>query len=345
MLLVLAPTRALAEGIAIQHSAVGCVVAERFPRFEARFDPPERLSRARVHFRPEGGRHWYSVAMAREGDVFRAVMPKPKRSLKAFSYYIEATDADFTESRTQDYAPRVVGDPAECQEALMAVGASTASVVVEASAGAPPIPPGFAATGVTTTVGAAAGTVTAAAGGGGGVSLGLVAGVAGGAAVATGVVVAAGHGGNNSSTGQGASSTTPGGTGGGTGTTPPPATIDLTGRWLGIAPDGAEDTAGGCSGQQQDTLIVVAQTGANLSGTYQGTVRVSAPGCAPVGTLILGTLSGTAGSGTLSFNVTFTAPPGLRPTLATGTFTANRMGGTFQNVGGNGGGNWSSNRQ
>jgi hypothetical protein len=358
--LALTPGAAFAQ-LAIRHDAVGCVVAERFPSFEARFEPVERLGRARLHFRPEASRYWYSVAMTREGELFRAVMPKPRRSLKSFSYYIEATDVDFAASRTQEYAPRVVGGPAECQQTLVAAVASTASVVVEAPAGAPAIPVGFAATGVTATVAAAAGTVVGAAAGtptgaaagtaagatasGGGVSLGLVAGVVGGAAVVAGVAVAAGGESGSKSTGQGGVSTPPsGGTGGGT--TTPPATPDLTGRWVGTAPDGATDTSGNCAGQQEDTLVVLTQTASNLAGTFDATVRVAGPaGCAPPGTRETGTLAGTAGAGTLSFTLTITEPPGIRPVAATGTFTANRMSGTFQNIGGSGAGIWSTNRQ
>jgi hypothetical protein len=344
-ILALSPAAAVGEGISIQHDAVGCVVAERFPELDARLEPVERLGRARLHFRPEGSRYWYSVAMTREGEIFRAVMPKPRRSLKSFSYYIEATDVDFTAARTQEYAPRVVGAPAECQQTLLAAAASSASVIVEAPVGAPPIPVGFAAAGVTTTVAAAAGTAGATASGGG-VSLGLVAGVVGGAAVVAGVAVAAGGGSDSTSTSDGGSSTPPpsGGTGGGA--TPPPATPDLTGRWVGTAPDGATDTSGNCAGQQLDTLVVLTQTGSNLAGTFDGTVRVAGPaGCPPPGTSETGTLAGTAGAGTLSFTVTITQPPGFKPAAVTGTFTANRMSGSFQNIGGNGAGTWSANRQ
>jgi hypothetical protein len=93
-------------------------------------------------------------------------------------------------------------------------------------------------------------------------------------------------------------------------------------------------------------LFVLTQTGSNLAGTYDGTVRVAGPpGCPPPGTPETGTLAGTVGAGTLSFTVTITQPPGIKPAAGTGTFTANRMSGTFQNVGGNGAGTWSANRQ
>jgi hypothetical protein len=342
ILLSLTPAAAFPEGIVIRHDAVGCVVAEKFPQFEARFEPVERLGRARLHFRPEGSPYWYSVAMTREGDGFRGVMPKPRKSLKSFSYYIEATDVDFTTSRTEEYSPRVVARPAECGQTLLAAALPAASVVVEAPAGAPALPAGFATSGVTTA--GAAGAVTASAAGSGGVSMGLVAGVVGGAAAVAGVAVAVGKGGGSST--PTASGTSPPATSPAPGPSPTPAPIDLTGRWVGTAPDGAISTSGSCAGEQQDMVMVLTQAGSDLSGSYDGTIRVAGPpGCVTVGSHELGTVAGTVGAGTLSVTVTITQPAGIKPTTVTGTFTASRMSGTFQTIGGNGAGTWSANRQ
>src|SRR5687768_8974347 len=38
------------SGVAINHEEIGCVVAERFPRFEACLDPADAVSRAHVNF-------------------------------------------------------------------------------------------------------------------------------------------------------------------------------------------------------------------------------------------------------------------------------------------------------
>src|SRR5262245_36723510 len=88
--LVLTPL--LLPAATITHDAVGCVVAEEFPRFTARVSPPEAVGRARVLFQAEGDRHWYAVAMSREGEAFTAVLPKPKATLARFRYYIEVAD-------------------------------------------------------------------------------------------------------------------------------------------------------------------------------------------------------------------------------------------------------------
>ena len=71
-----------ASAASIDHKAVGCVVAEQFPRFEARFVPADAIGRARVFFRSEGAPAWYAVQMKPQGDLFTAALPKPKKSLR-----------------------------------------------------------------------------------------------------------------------------------------------------------------------------------------------------------------------------------------------------------------------
>ncbi|HUG55204.1 MAG TPA: hypothetical protein VMR21_16475, partial [Vicinamibacteria bacterium] len=73
----------------IDHRPVGCVVADRFPRLEAMLEPADTVARARIFFRADAG-PWYTVALAREGSVFAGTLPKPTKSLKQFSYYLEA---------------------------------------------------------------------------------------------------------------------------------------------------------------------------------------------------------------------------------------------------------------
>jgi hypothetical protein len=93
-------------------------------------------------------------------------------------------------------------------------------------------------------------------------------------------------------------------------------------------------------------LLVLTQTGAIVTGTFDGTIRVAA-GCSPLGAHELGTVAGTAGAGTLSFTATITQPANLAGTaeVATGTFTANHASGTYQVVGASAAGTWSVNRQ
>ena len=50
------------------------------------------LATARVVFQGVTIHDWFSVGMKPDGPLLAGVLPKPKKSLKAFRYYIEATD-------------------------------------------------------------------------------------------------------------------------------------------------------------------------------------------------------------------------------------------------------------
>jgi hypothetical protein len=181
-----------AEGPIIDHAPRACIAAERFPLLEARFGDPDTISRARVQFRGQGSA-WYFVEMKRSGGVFIGVLPKPKKSLKKLSYYIEATDREFRGNRTQEFTADVLPPPAVCVDPkLMAGVATTASVVVGSPAGAAAVPAGFSSAGVASASTAAAAATTGAAAGGGLGTTAVIGVVAAGAAVAGGVAVAAG---------------------------------------------------------------------------------------------------------------------------------------------------------
>src|SRR5438552_10891233 len=169
LVLAVGPALAAEQGPAIGHAPVGCVVAGKFPRFEARFDPAATVARALVHFRPEGGTQWYAVAMKRDAQGFAGVLPKPKSSLTAFRYYIDVTDSAFATSRTAEYTTAVVTGPGACRGKVVASALGSASVLLEAPAGAPVVPAGFASSGV---AGAGAGTAGAGAAGAAGGGIG-----------------------------------------------------------------------------------------------------------------------------------------------------------------------------
>ena len=196
--LVLTPRLAGAQTLSIDHQPVGCAVAEKFPRLEARFAPADTVAVARVLFQAENAQQWYAVAMKAEGSAFSGVLPKPKKSLKTFRYYIEVTDKALGTNRTADYTTNVVGGSGECKGKLMAGALGSAAVLLQVPAGAAALPAGFASAGVVAagSGSAAAATGAAASGGGGGLGTGAIVGiVAGAGAAAAGVVVAASKGG------------------------------------------------------------------------------------------------------------------------------------------------------
>jgi hypothetical protein len=190
-----------AEGPVIDHSAVACMVAEKFPQLEARIVEPEMISRARVQFRGERG-PWYFVEMKRSGGVFTGLLPKPKKTLKTIRYYIEATDRQFRVNRTQEFAASVVPEPMMCADKKMMAGvaAAPASLIVGGPSGAAAVPVGFSSSGVVAAPAATAAGASAGAAGGGGIGTAAVVGIVAGGAAIAGVAVAAGGGGNDATT-------------------------------------------------------------------------------------------------------------------------------------------------
>lgn len=186
-LLVCLGSPAVAQTTRIDHQGVACAVAERFPRLEAGVSPLESVAIARVLFQgtsPE----WYSVAMKVEGGSFVGVLPKPKKSLKAFRYYIEVTDKALGTTRTPEFSTTVIESSGACR-GILAGALSSASLVLQGPAGIVAIPAGFASTGVV--AGSAAGTGSAAGAAGAGGGIGATALVVGGLAAAGGAVALA----------------------------------------------------------------------------------------------------------------------------------------------------------
>jgi hypothetical protein len=204
---------AAAQPITIDHEGAGCVIADEFPHLSARLEPAGDVVRARVRFRPEGGRYWYSVAMKPEAGAFSCVLPRPKKTMSSFTYYVEGTARDMTDVRTAEFSPMVESGPGACKGRVVAGTLGSAVVSLEAPAGAPAIPAGFSAAGVQATAG------TAAAAEGDGLSKTAIYAIAGGGAALAGLVLAAG-GGDSSS--PGATTPSPPGTSTPPASTPPP---------------------------------------------------------------------------------------------------------------------------
>jgi hypothetical protein len=225
--------------VAIQHRAVSCVVAEQHPVFGAQLEPKDAVSRARVYFRTGADAPWYYVAMEAFEDGFRGVLPRPKKTLPGFTYYIDTIDAAMSAARTEEHPVRVVDGPGACRDEELAGLLPSASVVIGSDAGVATLPAGFSGTGVSfaSAGSAAAGGAQGASGGGGG-GIGTTALVIGGlAVVGAGVAVAAGGGGDD---------------GGGDGAAAPPTTVcnrprsfDYTAAFVctGVVSCGGETTA------------------------------------------------------------------------------------------------------
>lgn len=149
-----------APAFAISHQAVDCVVAGKFPRLEARFPENAAVASAKVYFQG-ASQEWYAVTMKAEGVVFAGILPSPKKDLKQFHYYIEATSRTMETARTEDRSARVVAAPGECRGVLSAVAVSAAKIVVQGPAGAAVAPSGFANAGLAAAGGGISGTTVA----------------------------------------------------------------------------------------------------------------------------------------------------------------------------------------
>jgi hypothetical protein len=163
-LLLVPPVEALAQGVQIDHKAVGCIVAGKFPKMNACFNPASNVGRARVYFRPEGAPSWYYVEMKSDAPCHAGVLPKPSKKLidKKIEYYVEVADRSFNAGRTSEYGPVVVGSESECRKDLPIAPISAAGP----AAVFPAVPVGFVSTGAigatTAVIGvAAAGAATA----------------------------------------------------------------------------------------------------------------------------------------------------------------------------------------
>jgi hypothetical protein len=149
--LALLPAAAGAQ-VTIDHKAVGCIVAGKYPKMNACFSPTANLARARVYFRAEGTPNWYFVDMKSDAPCFQGILPRPRKTIKKLEYHVEAFDKSFAETRTADFLPDVVEKESECKKDTPAAPfLNNATVTVGAAAGAPVAPVGFALGSLSTT--------------------------------------------------------------------------------------------------------------------------------------------------------------------------------------------------
>jgi len=305
LLIAAAPVFLSAQGPTIDHAAVGCVVAERFPRFEARLDPPGSVARALVHFRSAEGQAWYAVAMKPEGAGFSAVLPKPKKSLKSFQYYIDATDTAFASSRTAEHGVEVVAGPAACQGKMMTGTVGSASILLVVPSGAPAVPAGFGSAGLAA-AGSGAAAAAAGAAAGGGIGAGAVAAIVGGGAAVAGAAVAVSAAGSGDEGGQDASDGPPGAFFYSVNFLPSPPGIDVSacaGRPLTWSSQNTGPRVPGGLGAFDDTWSPMEPNTVRLTGTVSETAFNANIAC--TNGAASGTLSATGSGGNYQGTFTF----------------------------------------
>jgi hypothetical protein len=166
-----------AEGVVIDHKAVGCIVVGKYPKMNACFTPAADLARSRVYFRPEGASGWYYVEMKADQSCFAGTLPKPGKKLvgKKIEYYVEAQNKAFEPARTAEFGPVVVKSAQECKKDVpVAPFLNNATVAVF-----PALPAGFV---------------------GGGIGTAAIVGIAAAGAAAAGTAVAVSNNNNDTTT-------------------------------------------------------------------------------------------------------------------------------------------------
>ncbi len=332
--------------VIITHDRVDCVAAGSVPVIRARLEPPGEVARARVYFQARGTTYWYYVEMKIQADVaFEATLPRPLKSLRGLSYYIETLGPAFASGRSQEYTAQVVGESANCPlgaTAATASGVAPSALLVGAPQGAPPVPPGFSDLGLVPSV---SGSATSAAGAGaagtGGTSTGLLVGI--GVAAAAGVALAAGSGGDGG-TGGATAPTGPGPVGTPTPQPTPTPAPDVTGRWLGQFAENPSTTQ--CS-TTSDLALNLQQASSAVSGTFQLAIRSATAAPAdpcPVdpGDVFTGPLSGVVNGDSISLQLQITGGPTF---FLNGTISGGRIAGTSPPDAEGPGGSWDVTRQ
>lgn len=171
----------------ILHDGVGCIVSGQHAVIESLVEPADDLVTVKVYFRAEIYPAFFYVEAELSGDRYRAVLPRATRDVTTVVYYLEAVDRAFNSFRTEEFRPRVVRDPADCDDDPQpAYVADAGGITVGATAAGSNFPPGFLTEGIV-------GTITAAGRAAGSSTGTLIAvGAAAGAAVGVGVLVGGG---------------------------------------------------------------------------------------------------------------------------------------------------------
>jgi len=61
--------------VAIQHEAVGCVVAGKYPKLDACLAPEDQVGHAQIQFRSRADQPWWAVDLHKEGGCHSTLLP------------------------------------------------------------------------------------------------------------------------------------------------------------------------------------------------------------------------------------------------------------------------------
>lgn len=126
--------------LVIEHQPLRCVVAHTHPWIQARAGDAVAVH---ARFRRLDSREWYTVRLTEDEDGWVGALPRPRASLGAFAYYVEAADEAAATARTAEHEVRVVGEESACGAEGVGPSVPEAEVIAAAPRGKPPLPKGF----------------------------------------------------------------------------------------------------------------------------------------------------------------------------------------------------------
>ena len=126
-----------AGAASVEHQAVDCILAGKYARIPACFEPQADVAGGRVYFQLVGKAAWYHVEMKPELNPDKSCwignLPKASTDLvgQRIYYYVQATWQDTTAARSSASTALVVRSKEECKEPLVAMtdGKGPAAVV------------------------------------------------------------------------------------------------------------------------------------------------------------------------------------------------------------------------
>jgi hypothetical protein len=137
------PSVSQGQGVVVDHKEIKCIVAGKFTRVNACFDPSANLARGRAYFRAFGTQPWYYVEFKADQPCFLTYFPKARKDTEKVEYYVEGLSKDSATQRTADYDPIVVEREEDCKDRPVAGFVNKADVLVGSVAGGPAVPAGF----------------------------------------------------------------------------------------------------------------------------------------------------------------------------------------------------------
>lgn len=140
-----------AEPPSVEHQPIPCTVPARPISVCAGITDDRQVAKARVYFRPAGGKFYSFVEMAFGGINFCGTLPSPREGkVKAIEYYVQGVDDEYDSQRTSTYRMNVLPEGV-CEFPPVEKDPSrTAAIVVHATnkRQGKKLPDGFAGAGV-----------------------------------------------------------------------------------------------------------------------------------------------------------------------------------------------------